>query len=52
VVPNPSPRLLPAPYPVAAPGIFKLEFWNMLTTQNTGVRLTLLVAEPDPDLGQ
>lgn len=47
---NPSLRLLPAPYPVAPPGLFKLEFWNMLATVNTGVRLSLLVAEPDPDL--
>ena len=50
VVPNPSVRLLPSPYPVAPPGLFKLEFWNMLATQNTGVRLSLLVAQPDPDL--
>lgn len=50
VVPNPSLRLLSAPYPVAPPGLFKLEFWNMLNTQNTGIRLSLMIAEPDPDL--
>jgi hypothetical protein len=47
---NPSVRLLPSPYPVAPPGLFKLEFWNMLATVNTGIRLSLFVAEPDPDL--
>lgn len=47
---NPSPRLLTAPYPVAPPGMFKVEFWNTLPSVNTGVRLSLLVAIPNPDL--
>lgn len=47
---NPSPRLLPALYPVTPPGVFKVEFWNVLTTLNKGVRLSLLLAVPDEDL--
>lgn len=53
---NPSPRLLPALYPVTPPGVFKVEFWNTLTDAdgvpilNTGVRLSLLLAVPDEDL--
>jgi len=43
---NPSVRLLTRPYPVAPPGAFLIEFWNQLTTVNTDVRLTMLVAEP------
>lgn len=50
-VPIQSVRLLGAPYPVVPPGIFKLEFWNMLMTQNSGIRLSAVVAEPNPDLG-
>jgi hypothetical protein len=55
-VQNQSARLLTAPYPVTAPGIFKIEFWNILTTGNVSatlnpnVRLSFLVAIPDPDL--
>lgn len=47
---NPSPRLLTALYPVTPPGVFKVEFWNVLDELNTGVRLSLLVAVPDEDL--
>ena len=49
-VPNPSPRLLTALYPVTPPGVFKVEFWNTLDSTNTGIRLSLLVAVPDEDL--
>jgi hypothetical protein len=47
---NPSPRLLPALYPVTPPGEFRVEFWNTLASTNTGIRLSLLVAIPDLDL--
>lgn len=47
---NPSPRLLPAPYPVAPPGVFKVEFWNVLNSHNPDVRLSLVAAVPNPDL--
>lgn len=55
VVPNPSVRLLPAPYPVTPPGIFRVEFWNILqvagvAATNNLVRLSFLVAVPDPDM--
>lgn len=43
---NPAVRLLTEPYPVAPPGIFNVQFWNQLATNNTNVRLTVLVAEP------
>lgn len=55
-VQNQSVRLLPAPYPVVPPGIFKMEFWNILTDAastpltNFYIRLSLLVAIPDPDM--
>lgn len=42
----PSPRLLPAPYPISAPGELMIEFWNTLTTANVLVQLSLLVAVP------
>ena len=42
----PSPRLLPAPYPVSAPGEFQFEFWNTLASLNTLVQMSLLVAVP------
>jgi hypothetical protein len=45
---NPSPRLLAAPYPVAPPGMFKIDFWNSLNQANTLIRLSLLVAVPNP----
>lgn len=47
---NPSPRLLPAAYPVAPPGSFKIEFWNQLSSVNSLIRLSLLVAVPSPDM--
>lgn len=47
---NPSPRLLTAPYPVAPPGVFKVEFWNTLAVLNKNIRLSLLVAVPNPDM--
>lgn len=55
VVPNPSVRLLPAPYPVTPPGIFKIEFWNILQSGGVGVvnnlvRLSFMVAVSDPDM--
>jgi hypothetical protein len=43
---NPSLRLLPAPYPVGPPGMFQVEFWNMLATQNNDVRLSVFCAVP------
>ncbi len=49
-VPNPSPRLLTALYPVTPPGMFRVEFWNLLNSTNAGVRLSLFVAVPDEDL--
>jgi hypothetical protein len=54
-VQNNTPRLLTAPYPVVPPGVFKVEFWNILTNssgvgiQNNLVRMSFLVAIPDPD---
>jgi hypothetical protein len=48
---NPAPRLLTAPYPVTPPGIFKVEFWNTLSSLNKLVRLTMIVAVPDEDAG-
>jgi hypothetical protein len=50
---NPSLRLLMAPYPVAPPGQFKVEFWNIYAptgtpTANTLISLDFVVAEPDP----
>ena len=47
---NPSVRLLPAPYPVTPPGMIRIEFWNMLNALNNLIRLSMLVAIPDPDL--
>lgn len=49
---NPSVRLLVAPYPVAPPAQFKIEFWNILTDDGTPVtnklmELDFVVAEPD-----
>jgi hypothetical protein len=54
-VQNPTPRLLMAPYPVVPPGIFRVEFWNILqvagvAAANNLVRLSFLVAIPNPDL--
>lgn len=54
-VQNQTVRLLPAPYPVVPPGIFKMEFWNFLEVAgvpvtNFLVRLAVLVAIPDPDM--
>jgi len=54
----PAPRLLPAPYPVTPPGVFRVEFWNQApagafgegSTVNKFIRLSLLVAVPNPDL--
>jgi hypothetical protein len=43
---NPSPRPLTAPYPVAPPGKFMVEFWNLLSTPNALVQMTFLVAIP------
>lgn len=45
-VQTPIPRLLPAPYPISAPGELMIEFWNTLTTTNTLIQLSLLVAVP------
>lgn len=56
-----APRLLPAPYPVAPPGIFRVEFWNQAPVgsfsdtptdalPNPYIRLSLLAAVPNPDL--
>ena len=52
---NQTPRLLTAPYPVTPPGLFKVEFWNILQSGNVGsvnplVSLAFLVAVPDPDM--
>jgi len=47
---NPAVRLLAVPYPVTPPGIFKVEFWNSLSTLNKLIRLSLVVAVPDEDL--
>lgn len=56
------PRLLTAPYPVAPPGVFRIEFWNqapagafnadepLVRLPNPFVRLSLAVAVPNPDL--
>lgn len=49
---NPSIRLLAAPYPVAPPGQFKVEFWNIFTSggapaTNKLVELDFVIAEPD-----
>lgn len=44
---NPAVRLLMAPYPVGAPGQFKVEFWNLLATANKLISLDFVVAEPD-----
>jgi len=44
---NQTPRLLPAPYPVVAPGVFKIEFWNLLNETNVYCRMSFLVAVPD-----
>ena len=51
---NPSTRLLMAPYPVAPPGQFKVEFWNILLqlidpTSNPYISLDFVVAEPDAE---
>jgi hypothetical protein len=43
---NPAPRLLPAPYPIAPPGQFKLEFWNTLASTNKGLQMSFIVACP------
>jgi hypothetical protein len=43
---NASPRLLASPYPVAPPGVFRIEFWNSLPVTNMGCRLSLLLAVP------
>ena len=42
----PSPRLLPAPYPITPPGELLFEFWNTLASTNVLVQLSLLVAVP------
>ena len=56
------PRLLTAPYPVAPPGVFRVEFWNQApagaftpdeptdAVPNVFCRLSLAVAVPNPDL--
>lgn len=44
---NQTPRLLPGPYPVVPPGMFKVEFWNLLNSTNDLIRLSLLVGIPD-----
>lgn len=44
---NPALRLLPHPYPVAAPGLFKVEFWNVTAAVNYDIALDFVVAEPD-----
>jgi hypothetical protein len=49
---NPSLRLLTAPYPIAPPGQFKIEFWNIYApggtpTINPLVELDFVIAEPD-----
>jgi hypothetical protein len=44
---NETPRLLPGPYPVVPPGMFKVEFWNLLASTNNLIRLSFLVAVPD-----
>jgi hypothetical protein len=50
---DPSLRLLMAPYPVAVPGQFKVEFWNIyqnadhIPAINKLVELDFVVAEPD-----
>jgi hypothetical protein len=46
-IPNPCIRLLMAPYPVAPPGQFKVEFWNLLDSVNSLVELDFVIAEPD-----
>jgi hypothetical protein len=43
----PSIRLLSAPYPVAPPGQFKVEFYNLLASVNKLVSLDVFVVEPD-----
>jgi hypothetical protein len=55
------PRLLTAPYPVAPPGVFRIEFWNQApagaftpdeptnAAPNPFCRLSLAVAVPNPD---
>jgi hypothetical protein len=51
---NPSDRLLPAPYPIAPPGQFRVEFWDTRlnpSTNNTKFQLTLVVATPPEDQG-
>lgn len=47
-VQNQTPRLLPTPYPVTYPGIFKVEFWTIAPTSLK--RLSFLCAIPDPDM--
>lgn len=49
-VSNQTPRLLPTPYPVTAPGIFKIEFWFAVVTASPFARLSFLCAIPDPDI--
>lgn len=44
---NPALRLLPHPYPITAPGLLKVEFWNLLTSSNVNVALDFVVVEPD-----
>jgi hypothetical protein len=46
---NPSTRLLAAPYPVAPPGQFKVEFWNILSEVNDFISIDFVVAEPDAE---
>jgi hypothetical protein len=43
---NPAPRLLAAPYPIAPPGQFKVEFWETTGSLNTYVQISLVVAVP------
>lgn len=43
----PTLRLLQAPYPVAAPGQFKVEFWNIQNQSNSLVSLDFVVADPE-----
>lgn len=44
---NPAVRLFMNPYPVAPPGQFKVEFWNILGAVNYLVSLDFVVAVPD-----
>lgn len=43
---NPAPRLLAAPYPIAPPGQFKVEFWETTGSLNKLVQVSMIVAVP------